>query len=305
VRGIRARLTATLLALVALTAAVLGIGSYLFVDYGLHERARNHAAAQARFDLSVLIPDRLPADATVDDVVASRLADTFRLRGVETIVDLGQGDPVISRVDLHGAIEHLPADLKTRVAAGELAYTWTELAGAPVLLVGGRLVPSGPDFYFIHDAATLEATLAQLRVALGGGALALVVVALLVARVVARGVLAPIEAAGRAAGRIERGHLSARVTVTSRDEFGAWGERFNRMAGALAETIGRLEAAEAQNRRFVADVSHELRTPLGALVAEASILRNHLDSLPSDGRRAGELLVADVGRLRTLVDDLM
>jgi two-component system sensor histidine kinase MtrB len=77
------------------------------------------------------------------------------------------------------------------------------------------------------------------------------------------------------------------------------------MAEALAETIRRLEEAEAQNRRFVADVAHELRTPLAALVAEASILRDHLDSLPEESRRAGELLVSDVGRLRSLVDDLM
>ena len=66
------------------------------------------------------------------------------------------------------------------------------------------------------------------------------------------------------------------MPVTSDDEFGTWAERFNRMAESLAETIGRLEAAEAQNRRFVADVAHELRTPLAALVAEASILREHL-----------------------------
>jgi len=57
--------------------------------------------------------------------------------------------------------------------------------------------------------------------------------------------------------------------------------------------------------RSVADVSHELRTPVAALVAEASILRDHVDDLPPESRRAGELLVADVGRLRTLVDDLM
>jgi two-component system sensor histidine kinase MtrB len=95
------------------------------------------------------------------------------------------------------------------------------------------------------------------------------------------------------------------VAVTSGDEFGAWADRFNRMAAALEETIGRLEAAQGQNRRFVADVAHELRTPLGALVAEASILRDDLDSLPAGSRRAGELLVADVARLRILVDDLM
>ena len=117
--------------------------------------------------------------------------------------------------------------------------------------------------------------------------------------------LAPVEAASRAAERIERGDLSARVPVTSNDEFGTWAQRFNRMAEALGDTIGRLEAAEAQNRRFVADVAHELRTPLAALVAEASILREHLGELPPESRRAGELLVSDVGRLRALVDDLM
>jgi two-component system sensor histidine kinase MtrB len=118
-------------------------------------------------------------------------------------------------------------------------------------------------------------------------------------------VLAPVDAAARAAERIEHGDLSARVPVTSRDEFGAWAERFNRMAGALEETIRRLEASQAQNRRFVADVSHELRTPLTALVAEASILREHLDVLPPNARRTGELLVTDVARLRILVEELM
>jgi signal transduction histidine kinase len=304
-RGVRARLTATLLALVALTASVLGIGSYLFVDLGLHAQARDAAADQARFDLSVLIPERLPSNPTVEDVVASRLAETFRQRGVETIVDFGHGSPAVSNVMLEGAIDDFPADLKARVAAGELAYTWVSIASKHELVVGGGLQPAGPDFYFLHDASTLDATLGQLRLGLGGGALALVLVALLAARSVARGVLAPVEAAGRAAERIERGDLTARVPVTSRDEFGAWAERFNRMAEALGNTIGRLEAAQDQNRRFVADVSHELRTPLGALVAEASILRGHLDALPPDSRRAGELLVADVARLRVLVDDLM
>jgi len=304
-RGIRARLTSTLLALVALTASVLGVGSYLVVDYGLHTQVREDAANQARFDLSVLIPDRLPADPTLDDVIASRLADTFHLRGVEAIVDLGQGDPFLSNNGLLGALERLPDELRVRVAAGELAYAWTPVGGSPALVVAGRLVPSGPDFYFVHDVTELESTLGQLRLALGGGALALVLIALLAARAIARGVLSPIEAAGRAAERIEGGDLSARVPVTSRDEFGVWAERFNRMAEALGVTIGRLETAQAQNRRFVADVAHELRTPLAALVAESSILREHLDALPPDSRRAGELLVADVARMRALVDDLM
>ena len=115
----------------------------------------------------------------------------------------------------------------------------------------------------------------------------LIGLALVVARSIARGVLAPVDEASRAAERIAAGDLSARVPVTSQDEFGAWATRFNRMADTLADTIERLEAAEEQNRRFVADVSHELRTPVTALVAEASVVDGHLDDLPPESAAHG------------------
>jgi signal transduction histidine kinase len=305
-RGVRARLAVTLVALVGLTAVVLGVGASWFVDTRLHDGTLQDAAAQARFDLSVIVPERqLPATPTRDDIVRSGLADTFRQRRVETIVDLGTGDPFVSNAGLVSVLDRLPVDLRDRVARGELAYAWVDIAGVPSLVVGGREPTGGPAFYFVRDVSDITAAVAQLRLALAAGAVLLLLIALLAARVVARGVLAPVVAASRAAERIERGDLSARVPVTSRDEFGTWAERFNRMAAALADTIERLEVAQAQNRRFVADVAHELRTPLAALVAEASIVGEHLDALPPESRRAGELLVADVRRLRSLVDELM
>ena len=305
-RGIRARLTVTLVALVAMTAVLLGAGAYVFVDNSLHAQVLHDAATQAAFDMSVTVPNRgLPANPTREDIGDSGLRETFLQRGVDTIIDVGDGPAVVSRLDLADVLPTLPADLRARVDGGQLAYAWVTIGGRPSLVVGGRAGASGPAYYFVHDVRALEEALAQLRLALVVGTVILILVALLVARVIARGVLAPVEAAGRAAERIERGDLSARVPVTSDDEFGTWAERFNRMAAALADTIDRLETAEARNRAFVADVAHELRTPLAALVAEASILREHLGELPVESRRAGELLVADVGRLRTLVDDLM
>lgn len=305
-RGIRARLTVTLVALVALTAILLGAGAYLFVQTSLHDQVVRDAATQARFDLSVTIPNRgLPPDPTNADIVDSGLRQTLLQRGIDTIIDTGSGAPVVSRLDLAGVLPTLAGDFGDLIDRGELAYTRTTIAGRPSLIVGGRPDGSSTAFYFVHDVTAMEEALAQLRLALTVGTVALILLALLVARVIARGVLAPVEAASRAAERLEHGDLSARVPVTSDDEFGTWALRFNRMAEALADTIGRLETAEARNRRFVADVSHELRTPLAALVAEASILREHLGALPADSRRAGELLIADVGRLRSLVDDLM
>jgi two-component system sensor histidine kinase MtrB len=303
IRGVRARLTITIVALVVLTAAVLGIGSYLFVDSSLHRQALDDAAAQARFDLSVIAPSRLTAAPTRDEV--AKLAQDFTFRGLDTIIDAGPDKPFSSPSSLAGTLETLPAGLLQLVDQGQIAYAWLPVGGRPSLVVGGRSGGSGPAIYFIHDETALEQTLDQLRLALGVGALVLAILAIVAARFLARGVLAPVEAASRAAEQIEGGDLSARVPVTSDDEFGTWAKRFNRMAATLDGTIGRLEAAQDQNRRFVADVSHELRTPVSALVAEASILRDHLDDLPAASRRAGELIVEDIARLRTLVEELM
>src|SRR3989442_469890 len=77
------------------------------------------------------------------------------------------------------------------------------------------------------------------------------------------------------------------------------------MAQALGGKIGDLSEARDRERRFTSDVAHELRTPLAALVSEASLLREQLERIPADARRPAELLVADVGRLRRLVEDLM
>ncbi|MFL5770268.1 MAG: ATP-binding protein [Chloroflexota bacterium] len=294
--GVRGRLTFTIVALVALTAALLGVGSYLFVDYSLHDRFREDAANQARFDLSVLIPQSLP-EATREGLTASGLQDTFRRRDVDLVADFGDLVP-----DFAG---ELSEGFRDAVGRGEIGYQWASLGGAPALIVGGRLPRSTATFYFVHDAAATESALATLRAGLLAGSAIAILLALIASRWVARGVLAPVEEASRAAERIERGDLSARVPVASDDEFGDWAETFNRMAASLEATIGELEEAQGHNRRFVADVSHELRTPLGALVAEASVLRDGLDGLPEGSRRAGELLVADVGRLRVLVDDLM
>ena len=76
------------------------------------------------------------------------------------------------------------------------------------------------------------------------------------------------------------------------------------LARVAASRISTLAEAEAWGRRFTSDVSHELRTPVAALVSEAAVLGEHLDGMPPEARRAAELLVGDVARLRALIEDL-
>ena len=304
--GIRARIAIVVVTLVAVTAIILGVGAVAFVDASLRDQLRASALRQADYDLGTLIPTALPGGIDRASLTASGLLETFRLRGdVETIVDFGDGDPVVSSFDLVGALAGFPPAVRAIVDRGQIAYLWASVAGRTSLVLAGRPAADVPAFYFIHDASAIDGALAQLRIALLVGSLLLIAVALATARTVARGILRPIVAASRAAGQIADGQLDARVVAASGDEFGRWAAEFNRMAATLETTIEWLRSAEARNRRFVADVAHELRTPLTGLVAEASLLRGELGALPPDVRRAAELLVADVARLRALVEDLL
>jgi two-component system sensor histidine kinase MtrB len=305
VRGIRSRLALALVAVVAVTVAAIGVGSYAFVDARLRDGLLDEARRQAQFNLSVLLPERLPDGVTPASYDASGLREAFRLRGdVETIVDFGEGGQDVSDAALLGALGTFPGSLTSLAGEGRLGFAWLEVAGAPSLVVGGRQGMS-PVFYFVFPATSIEDALAQLRLGLVVAGLVAVALALAAARVVARGILRPVDSGSAAAARIAGGDLSARVPAGGADEFARFAAEFNRMADSLASTVADLRASEDQNRRFVSDVAHELRTPLTALVAEASVIEAGLDELAPDARRAAELLVADVRRLRTLVEDLM
>ncbi len=200
-------------------------------------------------------------------------------------------------------IRQVPPELVREVRRGRLAYQRTEAAGAEQLAVGGRV--QGVALYFFYSEEELFDELAQLRTILLVGVGALALVAALIGSLVARRTLAPVAQASAAAQSLAEGILDTRLPAGGRDEFGAWAVSFNEMADALEGKIQALSEAEARERRFTADVAHELRTPLTALVAEAGLLAEHLDRLPDDVRRPAELLVADVARLRRLVEDLM
>ena len=304
-RGIRFRLALTLLALVAVTVTAIGIGTYAFVESRLRAGLLDEARQQAQFDLSVLLPGRLPANARRADFEASGLPEAFRLRGdADLIVDFGDDDPYVAPASLLATFKTLPATLRETVATGHLGYAWQAIGGRSSLVVGGR-EGRGPTVYLVVDAAGLDDALGQLRLGLVAAGLIAVLIALATAGLIARRILRPIALGSAAAARVAAGDLGVRLPVEGGDELAAWAAEFNRMADSLVATIRSVEEAQQQNRRFVADVSHELRTPLTALVAEASIIEARLADLDPDGRRAAELLVADVRRLRTLVDDLM
>lgn len=291
---LRRRLTVVLALAVGLSAASLGTGSYLVVRHNLLSDSVDSAVLQTKRNLGVARADRSESTAA--------LVQAFKSRGDFQTVATRGGKAFLSSTGV--TLRSVPAGLRAVVGQGELGYQRTSVAGEHFLVTGAPAANGGHLFFFFSEDG-LRHELAVLRNILLAGIAILVLLAALAGIVLARTTLRPVARASAAARSLAEGLLETRLPVEGKDEFGAWAQSFNEMAAALEAKIEALSAAQARERRFTADVAHELRTPLTALVGEASLLGEHLELMPPGSRRPAELLIADVGRLRRLVEDLM
>jgi signal transduction histidine kinase len=297
---LRRRLTVAFMLVAGLAAAVLAISSYFIVREARLSDSLDRALEQGRFNL-VLAGETLDPNPTTAET--SDLLEAYERRASFETVGRTRTQAFSSSLSL--SEEQIPASLQQLVAAGRLAYEREEIGGVRYLIVGGRVPSADTELYFFFDETRVWDELGQLRTILLSVLGALVLLGGLVGFVLARGLLRPVAHASAAAHSLAEGLLDTRLPVESEDEFGVWAASFNEMAEALEAKITALSEAQARERRFTSDVSHELRTPLTALVAEASLLGEHLDRMPEEARRPAELLVNDVARLRDLVEDLM
>jgi two-component system, OmpR family, sensor kinase len=161
----------------------------------------------------------------------------------------------------------------------------TGIASGDVLVVGASLEDQ-------------DEALATLLALLAVGVPAAVLLASAVGWLVAGAALRPVEQLRREAEAISASEPGRRVGVP------ATGDELSRLAESLNRMLSRLDAALAQERRFMADASHELRTPLANLRAE-------IDVALRQQRSAEELTAAlssvreETGRLSSLADDLL
>jgi signal transduction histidine kinase len=297
--SLRRRLAITYAIVAAVATGALALGTYVVVSKSRLDDSVDSSLAQARTNLrlagSVLGGFSTPLD------VATLKFDAGRTDFETLAVDSGE---VLRSNFSFGARQISPA-LRRLVRRRELAYERVRIADSPYLVVGGRVPPSPLELYFFYSEEALHDDLAQLRTILLLGWLIVVVFSAAAGALVARRVLRPVGQASEAAHALAEGLLETRLPVETSDEFGAWAASFNEMAEALQEKIRALSEAQARERRFTSDVAHELRTPVTALAGEASLLAEHIERMPDDAKRAAELLVDDVRRLRRLVEELM
>ncbi len=210
-----------------------------------------------------------------------------------------------------GPVEQIPKSLRDFVKAGQVSYQYsavhTDSFSGPALLIGTPVPSQVPnlELYLVFPLNGEESTISLVRGTMATGGLVLLVLLAGIALLVSRQVVLPVRSASRIAERFAEGHLSERMPVRGEDDMARLAVSFNDMAESLQRQITNLEEFGNLQRRFTSDVSHELRTPLTTVRMAADLIHDHAEELDPALRRSTELMVNELDRFETLLNDLL
>ena len=213
-----------------------------------------------------------------------------------------------------GPVQQVPNALREFVKAGQVSYQYatvhTEDFSGPALIIGSPTTSSTSsvtnlELYLIFPLNNEESTIALVRGTMATGAVVLLGLLAAIALVVARQIVLPVRSASRIAERFAEGHLTERMPVRGEDDMARLAVSFNDMAESLHRQITQLEEFGNLQRRFTSDVSHELRTPLTTVRMAADLIHDHSEDLDPALRRSTELMVNELDRFETLLNDLL
>jgi two-component system sensor histidine kinase MtrB len=210
-----------------------------------------------------------------------------------------------------GPVDQIPIALRDFVEAGQVSYQYavvrTDGFSGRALIIGSPAASSATnlELYLIFPLTNEESTISLVRGTMATGGLVLLVLLTGIAWVVSRQVVLPVRSASRIAERFAEGHLTERMPVRGEDDMARLAVSFNDMAESLSRQITQLEEFGNLQRRFTSDVSHELRTPLTTVRMAADLIYDHSEDLDPALRRSTELMVSELDRFESLLNDLL
>ena len=139
------------------------------------------------------------------------------------------------------------------------------------------------------DSPALNRELRAAHFLLVGPVLLLIAVVILVAHLMVRRLLLPLRALADGVIRLSNGELNVVIPGSTKDEFGALTDAFNRMVAQVRQMI------DARDQLLV-DVSHELRSPV-------TRLKVALELLPENEARAR--MSADLREMEAMITELL
>ncbi|GAA3275602.1 HAMP domain-containing histidine kinase [Dactylosporangium vinaceum] len=289
--GLRTRVIAGFAAGALTLSASMALVSYELTRSELITGRERAAVRSATFDARVIAAGLNTDRPDIGGMIRS--LDTGGNRRV-LVFHLGQW---YGRNADTGASSAIPQRLQGLVGSTGQGIQRLRVDGSPAVIVGILLTPATA-LYEIDYLRELDQTLRTV-----GWVLVLVASAVAAAgaglgRYATRHVLRPLRSVADAAQGITAGDLSARLDESRDPDLARLSTSFNEMVDQLSRRI-------EKDRRFAADVSHELRSPLQTLAASASVLDRRRDRLDERTAVAAGLVVDELARFQSLVDDLL
>ncbi|SNS75955.1 sensor histidine kinase [Rhodococcoides kyotonense] len=282
---VRSAVASTLVVAVCLIVAGVALLGVLYDS--LETSARNAAAARA-----VQVAEQLESD-TPSQIDESLLSTDGQIGSVQ-VIDSSGGVVATSQGDAKVPLSTTQLEPSTTADLGRV-----ELEGDDFWVTGmGANSPSGAVTVVVGaDREPVENVVTTVAVLLAiVGPVVIALVAFATYKLVGAA-LSPVERIRSRVASISNSQLDERLPVPeARDEIA-------RLAATMNEMLGRLEAGQRAQQRFVSDASHELRSPLSTITAALELAASRPDLL--DESLIDESLLPEARRMRALIEDLL
>lgn len=301
-KSIALRIALGYLAVVLLTALLIGASFWLMLSGHLEQAARENLQRDAR-NLSEIYSDQ-PETGFGQPGMMMRRFMNYQVLGRaiqgEYILVNGRGVVLDSSINEAGRGDMLDPMLVEKLAAADI-YEGRVALGEQQYVAAARYTKGVNGYGGAVVLLTRVEGLNEIKkellyifiVSLGVASL----VALLLTALLARRISRPLELLKEKAHRVAERNFGWRVQVDAGDEIGELGQAINVMDEKLADY-------DRVQKQFFQNASHELKSPLMSIQGYAEGVRDGVFT-GQEANQALEIILRETGRLKNLVEELV